>query len=676
MSNKPVTIPNTFASATSAIPLSQLDGDFSALANVTNDLITYSNYVADTGVADAYIANFASGINTSSLAAGLLVQFKAGNANTGTSTLAVKVNGSTIGTATIKYADGTNLAAGAIAAGAIVTVQYDGTNFQLMNDPAGKSGGDVTGPSSATNNGIALFDGTTGKLLKDSASTDGLINGVTVGKGGGNVAGNTVVGAGSSLAANTTGSRNTVVGSASLQANTTGASNTAMGIGAMYFNTTGNYNTAIGDAANQGCVSGGANTAVGCQSLTSNTASNNTAVGYQALYTNTGGNSTAVGYQALKANTTGGSEAFGYQALGANTTGASNNAFGLLTLSSNTTGSYNTAFGQQALISNTTASNNTAVGYQAGYLNTTGTLTALGRRAGYNNTTGADNTFIGVDVTANSVATTGNNNTGVGNYSFYNLSSGASNTALGVYALYSNTTASNNTAVGYQAGYSNTTGAGNTVCGMQALYTNSTGPNNTVVGQYALNLATGSTNTAIGYGSGSVITTGNKNSILGAYSGNQGGLDIRTASNYIVLSDGDGNPRMYFNGSGNPYLNNVGSGAGTNALKYNTASGLVTYDTSSARYKDNIRDSKYGLADVLKMRSTQFEYKDDGRSDVGLIAEELQPIIPELVGVNKNGEADSVSYDRMVSVLIKAIQELKATVDAQAERIAVLEGAK
>ena len=212
MSNKPVTIPNTFASATSAIPLSQLDGDFSALANVTNDLITYSNYVADTGVADAYIANFASGINTSSLAAGLLVQFKAGNANTGTSTLAVKVNGSTIGTATIKYADGTNLAAGAIAAGAIVTVQYDGTNFQLMNDPAGKSGGDVTGPSSATNNGIALFDGTTGKLLKDSASTDGLINGLTVGKGGGSVTGNTALGSGSLNGSNSGTGQNTAIG--------------------------------------------------------------------------------------------------------------------------------------------------------------------------------------------------------------------------------------------------------------------------------------------------------------------------------------------------------------------------------------------------------------------------------------------------------------------------------
>lgn len=51
-------------------------------------------------------------------------------------------------------------------------------------------------------------------------------------------------------------------------------------------------------------------------------------------------------------------------------------------------------------------------------------------------------------------------------------------------------------------------------------------------------------NTVVGYGGGSAMTTGAKNTILGAYSGNQGGLDIRTQSGYIVLSDGDGNPNM------------------------------------------------------------------------------------------------------------------------------------
>ena len=115
------------------------------------------------------------------------------------------------------------------------------------------------------------------------------------------------------------------------------------------------------------------------------------------------------------------------------------------------------------------------------------------------------------------------------------------------------------------------------------------------------------------------------------------------------------------------------AGAGTHFLKWNNTSGAVTYDTSSARYKDNIRDSVYGLDHVMKIRSVQFEYKDTGRSDVGLIAEELNPIIPELVGKDANGDPESVSYDRMVSVLVKAIQELSAKNDALEARLAALE---
>jgi hypothetical protein len=118
----------------------------------------------------------------------------------------------------------------------------------------------------------------------------------------------------------------------------------------------------------------------------------------------------------------------------------------------------------------------------------------------------------------------------------------------------------------------------------------------------------------------------------------------------------------------------MSSGAGTNTLKYNTSTGAVTYDTSSERFKDNIRDSAYGLSDVIQMRSRMFEYKDNGRTDVGLIAEELNPIIPELVGKDADDIPESVSYDRMVSVLVKAIQELSAKVDSLQAEVTALKG--
>jgi hypothetical protein len=366
---------------------------------------------------------------------------------------------------------------------------------------------------------------------------------------------------------------------------------------------------------------------------------------------------------ALAANTSGTyNNAFGRGALQLNTTGALNSAFGWTALLNNTTGSNNTAIGNAALIANTTASNNTAVGFQAAYSNTTGTIiTAIGRQALYNNTTGTDNTALGYAMVSN---TTGSYNTGIGLGALQLNTTASNNTAVGYQAGYSNTTGADLTAVGYLAGYSNTTGTSNLFLGRRAGYSNTTSGNNTYVGEASGNQTTGNANTFVGNAAGNAITTGSKNTILGTYSGNQGGLDIRTASNYIVLSDGDGNPRMSFNSTGKPVIYNMDAGAGTNALRYSTSTGAITYDTSSARYKDNIRDSKYGLADVMQMRSAQFEYKDDGRSDVGLIAEELQPIIPELVGTDKEGRADSVSYDRIVSVLVKAIQELKQEVDS------------
>jgi hypothetical protein len=187
---KPITIPNTFAAATSAIPLSQLDQDFSTLANSTNDLATYSNYVADTGAANAFIANYPANINTSSLTTGLRLQFKAANANTGASTLNVQVNGGSIGTAAIRLTDGSALPANTIVSGAIVDVMYDGTNFQLMNDPSGGqevitnltlSGNlTVTGTSNFTGNVTANVANTTTSTITNLSSGNVTITGGTI----------------------------------------------------------------------------------------------------------------------------------------------------------------------------------------------------------------------------------------------------------------------------------------------------------------------------------------------------------------------------------------------------------------------------------------------------------------------------------------------------------------
>jgi hypothetical protein len=213
----------------------------------------------------------------------------------------------------------------------------------------------------------------------------------------------------------------------------------------------------------------------------------------------------------------------------------------------------NSAVGFTALQANTSGVSNTAIGHTAAFSNTTGDYnTAVGQETFYNNTTGSNNSALGRDALASN--TTGSNNT-----------------AIGKDALLLNTTSSNNTVVGVQAGYTNQTGNGNTFFGKQAGYTSNVSGNayNTCIGDSAgYSLTTGVSNTFIGVSatvnsSGAFITTGSRNSILGPYSGNQDSLDIRTANNYVVLSDGSGNRQLSMYEGGTVALDNAVPVAGT-----------------------------------------------------------------------------------------------------------------
>jgi hypothetical protein len=97
--------------------------------------------------------------------------------------------------------------------------------------------------------------------------------------------------------------------------------------------------------------------------------------------------------------------------------------------------------------------------------------------------------------------------------------------------------------IGYQAG-SLSTGYQSTFVGYNA-GNNSTGISNTFVGPQ---------NDSSGYGAGELVSSGNYNTILGAFIGNQNGVDIRTLSNYIVLSDGLGYPALWGKSGSDGYM--------------------------------------------------------------------------------------------------------------------------
>ena len=243
--------------------------------------------------------------------------------------------------------------------------------------------------STQTITGAKTFSSATTLSSTLSVTGSATIEGLTVGKGGGTIATNTVFGI-NALAANTTGTANTAVGNTAMSANTTGVQNCAFGSGALSLNTTGYSNIAVGEGSLYSNISGYQNTAIGNNALLLNTTGiQNTAVGMNALYNNiTGFSNNAFGLEALKTNKANDNNAFGYKALTANTTGT-----------------LNCAFGHQALTTNTVGYNNNAFGYGSLVSNTTGTLnSAFGHGAGQTITTGSNNTCIGYNAQAPSAA--------------------------------------------------------------------------------------------------------------------------------------------------------------------------------------------------------------------------------------------------------------------------------
>ena len=95
----------------------------------------------------------------------------------------------------------------------------------------------------------------------------------------------------------------------------------------------------------------------------------------------------------------------------------------------------------------------------------------------------------------------------------------------------------------------------------------------------------------------------------------------------------------------------IGKGAGE-AL----ADGWSTY--SSRRWKTNIQTLHGALAKVEQLRGVSYDLKANGKHEVGVIAEEVGAVVPEVVSYEENGkDARGVDYSRLTALLIEATKE-------------------
>ncbi len=379
-----------------------------------------------------------------------------------------------------------------------------------------------------------------------------------------------------------------------------------------------------------------------------------------------------------------------------NTSGDKNSFFGAYAGQNNSTGYRNSFFGQDAGLNNTDGDSNSFFGFQAGQFNTTGVSnTFIGQKSGQDNTSGELNTFLG--------SSSGKQNT-----------TGRENTILGQSAGDDNTTGQYNTFVGRASGSQNISGSLNTFIGYDSGDVNVEGSRNTLLGAHSrvdtiANLGKVDRAIAIGHlaevgcdncaviggtgidavkvGIGTPVPT----ALLHIEGDNESEMVLRDIGNVVSITLQTRPPLSGLNwliqAQSEPSTGGTASDASVIfqyaqdsifRLRGNgnaTLAGTLT-ENSDARLKTGIEKISSVLPQLLSLHAYTYDWKDrikNRERQIGLMAQEVQEQFPELVQEDENGVL-SVSYTRLVPLLIEGLKEQNAQLKLQETMIYENEG--
>jgi hypothetical protein len=196
------------------------------------------------------------------------------------------------------------------------------------------------------------------------------------------------------------------------------------------------------------------------------------------------------------------------------------------------------------------------------------------------------------------------------------------------------------------------------------------------------------------------MTSNGTGSEVGAIDINSSGLNISTNTSHPIIFNPQATERMRITQGGNlgvgttnvtakivssaddtgyAFRTQNASGGNPNQffIQHNLANvilgndrGTVTYgNPSDYRLKEDLQDYN-GLDIISKLKTYDFKWIETGIRDYGVIAHEMQEVLPNYVvrekdAINEDGsiKAQSVDYSKIVPILVKAIQELKAEID-------------
>ena len=356
---------------------------------------------------------------------------------------------------------------------------------------------------------------------------------------------------------------------------------------------------------------------------------------------------TSFGDNAASSLTSGTSiSAFGVNALEENTTGGQNNAFGSAALRFNTSGTGNSAFGNSALIANISGNANAAFGTQALQSNRASMNAAVGYQALENNTTGSGNTALGHMALTGNVD--GSFNTAIGKGAGVLSTSNPSNaTAIGAFARVDT---SNSLVLGSIIGVNGATSSVNVGIG-------TTSPTRRLHVSNGASGGTSNANTGILLESDvnvyqHFLTPNNRESglLFGSNTASiHGGIIFDNSDEDISFRTGGNTTRMTLINSG--YLG-IGTATPGGQLELSLDEGRKPASstwtiTSDARLKNVTGDYHKGLTEIIALKPIRYNYKNTDKrtfeQDVlnkeayGFLAQEVQTVFPEAVGVDDDG---------------------------------------
>jgi hypothetical protein len=295
------------------------------------------------------------------------------------------------------------------------------------------------------------------------------------------------------------------------------------------------------------------------------------------------------------------------------------------------------------------------------------TGSATGSTVTFDATTNAGSSveFEGASSTISLIVTDTGNNTLMGESAGNGSLTGARNTGFGRSSLANVTNAASNTCVGYDSCEALTSSSYNVAIGDSALIELVGGSGgNTAVGFQSLGITSGTNNIAIGFNAGSGYGGSESNNIVIGNNGSGG------ESNTIRIGDGSTQTAFYTTGV---FGTTVDAGTGTAVFVDST--GLLGTVLSSRRYKEGIQSMGPVSASVLELRPVIFRYKNDptGERRFGLIAEEVDEVIPDLVIYNKSGDPETVKYHDLPVLLLNELQKQHNVIADLSRRLIRLE---